>query len=208
MRLHGASVVVLQHLDPLVLEPIDHGAVFVSGDARHVGFAGLDLPVDPILRAQIVRDASAPVVDDHVVLDRRTPDDGVFEVARDRWVHSFVGHLIVGRDPRLAEPDSTTTAHHQIRAVLTPGEGEIGEALDDPPVPWVEFEPIFLPGTVNAVRDVVPPHDVKDISSIRELEHLRIVSRADGVLDTIRAGRTVGYGVNHDGTSPLVVAFF
>ena len=43
IRLHCPPVFILQNLNTLVLEPVNNSSVFIFGDTRHVGFAGLDL---------------------------------------------------------------------------------------------------------------------------------------------------------------------
>ena len=62
MRPDCPSVFILQHLYTLVLKPVNDGSILISGDTRQVGFAGLYLPVDAVLRAQIIGDASEPVI--------------------------------------------------------------------------------------------------------------------------------------------------
>lgn len=108
-------------------------------------------------------------------------------------------------DSGLAVPNTTPAAHHQERAILALGEGQVGKPFNDAPAPRFEFEFLVLPRAIHTVTQIVALNNINDISSIPELEHLWIMPRPDAVLYFVRAGGLIRHGMYHDRSGPLVV---
>jgi len=95
MCLGGPAQIILQHLYAFKFKPVLQGPILIPGYARQIGLTLIHLPLQSILRPEVVGNTAIPVIDNHMILNIGAPEYRILKLAFHLWIYTSFTYLFV-----------------------------------------------------------------------------------------------------------------